>query len=55
MTDPFYAMFRGIVGSPSLDGYTLALPIILAIVVYAVLHAGIKALLRLIAHRRTEI
>jgi len=55
VTDPFYAMFRGIVGSPSIDGYTLALPIVLAIVAYAVLHAGIKALLRMIAHRRTEI
>jgi hypothetical protein len=56
VTAPFYAMFRGIVGSPSIEGgYTLALPIIFAIIVYAVLHAGIKALLRLIAHRRTEI
>lgn len=55
VTAPFYAMFRGIVASPSIDGYTLALPIVLAIVVYALLHAGIKGLLRLIAHRRTEI
>jgi hypothetical protein len=55
VTAPFYAMFRGIVASPSIDGHTLALPIVLAIVVYALLHAGIKALLRMIAHRRTEI
>ena len=55
VTAPFYGMFRGIVGSPSVEGYTLALPIVIAIVVYALLHAGIKALLRLVAHRRTEI
>lgn len=56
VTAPFYALFRGIVASPASEGgYTLALPIVIAIVVYAVLHAGIKGLLRLIAHRRTEI
>ncbi len=56
VTDPLYAPFRGIVGSPSIDGgFTLALPIIIAIVVYALLHAGINGLLRLFAHRKTEI
>ena len=56
VTAPFYAAFRGIVASPRSDGgFTLALPIVIAIIVYAMLHAGIKALLRLIAHRRTEI
>jgi uncharacterized protein YggT (Ycf19 family) len=56
VTDPFYSMFRGIVASPTVEGgYTLALPIVIAIIVYALLHVGIKALLRLIAHRRTEI
>jgi hypothetical protein len=33
----------------------LALPIVIAIVAYLVFHMGIKALLRLIAHRKTEI
>ncbi len=56
ITDPLYAPFRGIVGSPTVEGgYTLALPIIIAIVVYALLHAGINGLLRLFAHRKTEI
>jgi len=56
VTAPFYAPFRGIVASPSAEGgYTLALPIVIAILVYALLHVGIKALLRLIAHRRTRI
>lgn len=56
VTDPLYAPFRGIVASPRAEGgYTLALPIVIAIVVYALLHAGINGLLRLIAHRKTEI
>jgi uncharacterized protein YggT (Ycf19 family) len=56
VTDPFYAMFRGIVPSPSVEGgYTLAVPIIIAIVAYALLHAAINGFLRMIAHRKTEI
>ncbi|RPI77541.1 MAG: YggT family protein [Desulfobacteraceae bacterium] len=55
VTDPFYSVFRGIVGSPTLGGFTLVLPIVIAIIVYALLHMGITRLLRLIAHRNTEI
>jgi uncharacterized protein YggT (Ycf19 family) len=55
VTDPFYYVFRGIVASPSAGGYTLVVPIVIAIVVYALLHLGINRLLRLIAHRKTEI
>jgi uncharacterized protein YggT (Ycf19 family) len=55
VTDPFYAMFRGIVASPTAEGFTLALPIVIAMLAYLVLHMGIKGLLRLIAHRKTEI
>ena len=55
LTDPFYAMFNGIVASPSAGGFTLAIPIIIAICVYGMLHFGITRLLRLIAHRKTEI
>jgi uncharacterized protein YggT (Ycf19 family) len=56
VTDPLYAPFKGIVASPSLDGgHTLALPLLIAIIVYALLHAGINGLLRLLAHRKTEI
>ena len=55
VTDPLCSMFRGIVPSPTAGGYTLVLPIVIAIIVYALLHAGITRLLRLIAHRRTEI
>ena len=56
VTDPLYRPFRGIVASPTVEGgYTLALPIVIAIIVYALVHAGINGLLRLIAHRKTEI
>jgi hypothetical protein len=51
----FYAPFAGIVPSPSKDGFTLALPIIIAIVSYMFLHLVINQLLRIFAHRKTEI
>jgi uncharacterized protein YggT (Ycf19 family) len=56
VTDPFYAPFRGIVAEPTAEsGARFALSILLAIVVYALLHLGINGLLRLVAHRKTEI
>lgn len=56
ITNPFYGMFRGIVASPvAEDGSTLALPIVIAIIAYLMLHVTIKSFLRLIVHRRTEI
>ena len=56
VTDPLYRPFRGIVASPTAEGgYTLALPIVIAIIVYALVHAGINGLLRLFAQRKTEI
>src|ERR1051325_8949440 len=56
VTNPFYAPFRGIVASPSTDqGHTLMLPLVIAIIVYLLLHLGINGLLRMIAHRKTAI
>jgi uncharacterized protein YggT (Ycf19 family) len=56
VTDPFYALFRGIVGSPAAEGgYVLAVPIIIAIAVYALLHAAINGFLRMIVHRKTAV
>jgi uncharacterized protein YggT (Ycf19 family) len=56
VTDPLYAPFRGIVASPTTEsGNTLALPIVIAIIVYALLHAAINGLFRLLAHRKTAI
>ena len=56
VTSPFYEPFRGIVSSPSTDnGHTLMMPLVVAIIVYILLHLGINGLLRLIAHRKTAI
>ncbi len=56
VTDPFYAPFRGIVASPTTpEGFTLALPIVIALVVYMLLHMAINGLLRMFVHRKTEV
>ena len=56
VTNPFYEPFRGIVASPSTDsGHTLMLPLVIAFIVYLLLHLGINGLLRIIAHRKTAI
>lgn len=56
VTNPFYAPFRGIVASPSAEGgNTLVVPIMIAIVAYALLHAAINGLLRMVGTRKTEI
>ncbi len=55
VTDPIYAPFKGIVASPTAEGHTLALPIVVAIVVYALVHLAINGLLRILAHRKVEI
>lgn len=56
VTDPFYRPFRGIVASPSTEGgHTLMLPLVIAIIVYVLLHLGINGLLRIIAHRKTAV
>jgi uncharacterized protein YggT (Ycf19 family) len=56
VTDPFYKPFRGIVASPSTeDGHTLMMPLVIAIIVYVLLHLAINGLLRIIAHRKTAV
>jgi hypothetical protein len=56
VTNPFYAPFKGIVASPSTDsGHTLMLPLVIAIIVYILLHLGINGLLRMLAHRKTAV
>lgn len=56
ISDPFYAPFRGIVASPTTpEGYTLALPIVVALIVYILLHMAINGLLRMFVHRKTEV
>ncbi|MFN2491799.1 MAG: YggT family protein [Pyrinomonadaceae bacterium] len=56
VTNPFYSPFRGIVASPGTEqGHTLLLPIVVAIIAYVILHLAINGLLRLVAHRKTQI
>ena len=56
VSNPFYAPFRGIVASPRTDqGHTLLLPVVVAIVSYVLLHLLLNGLLRMLAHRKTEI
>ena len=56
VSNPFYLPFQGIVASPRTDGgHTLMLPIVIAIIAYALLHLAINGLLRMFAHRKTEI
>lgn len=56
VTNPFYAPFKGIVSSPTTEGgNTLLVPIVIAIVVYGLLHLGINGLLRMVGSRKTQI
>ena len=56
VSNPFYAPFRGIVASPRTDqGHTLLLPVVVAIISYVLLHLLLNGLLRMLAHRKTEI
>ena len=56
VTNPFYEPFRGIVSSPSTgDGHTLMMPLVIAIIVYILLHLAINGLLRMLAHRKTAV
>jgi uncharacterized protein YggT (Ycf19 family) len=56
ITDPLYAPFRGIVAEPTAEGGSrLAFSVIIAIIVYVLVHLGINGLLRLLAHRKTQI
>lgn len=55
VTDVIYAPFKGIVPSPSVEGVTLALSIVIALIAYALLHLAINGLLRIFVHRKTEV
>ncbi len=56
VTGPFFAPFDGIVASPASEGgNTLVAPILIALLVYSILHAGINGLLRMVGHRKTTI
>jgi uncharacterized protein YggT (Ycf19 family) len=56
LSSPFYAPFRGIVPSQSAEGgYTLVVPLLVALLAYAILHGAINAALRMVGQRKTEI
>ena len=56
VTNPFYTPFRGIVSSPNIEGgHTLMMPLIVALIAYILLHLAINGLLRMLAHRKTQI
>jgi len=56
VTNPFYSPFEGIVSSPSVEGgHTLVVPLIIALIAYALLHAAINGMLRMFVHRKTAI
>jgi uncharacterized protein YggT (Ycf19 family) len=55
ISDPFYSPFKNIVPINTLEGgHPVVWPLIVAIVAYMVLHAAIRGLLRLAAHRRVN-
>ena len=56
VTNPFYDPFRNIVSSPRTDGgHTLMMPLVIAFIVYLLLHLAINGILRIVAHRKTAI
>lgn len=56
ITAPLYAPFRGIVSSPEAPGgYRFEWPLLIALLVYALLHLTINRLLRMVATRKTEV
>ncbi|MDB5987666.1 MAG: hypothetical protein JWR16_2719 [Nevskia sp.] len=56
VTAPLFAPFKGTLPSNDLDtGMVFSTAVLLALVVYALLHAAIKGLLRVVGRRRTEI
>lgn len=56
VTYPFYVPFRGIVPSPTTEGgFTLAVPVLIALVVYMLLHVGVNGMFRLAARRKTTV
>jgi uncharacterized protein YggT (Ycf19 family) len=56
VTDPFLRPFRGIVPTQEVaEGFTLAVPVLVALLVYGLFHLAINRLLRVIVYRRTGL
>jgi uncharacterized protein YggT (Ycf19 family) len=49
LTNPFYAPFKGIVASDTLDGtHPIVWPLVIAMLAYMVLHGALRGLLRFV-------
>lgn len=48
LSDPFYAPFKGIVASSSVEGAHFVWPLLVAVFGYVLLHAAIRGVLRLV-------
>ena len=48
LTQPFYRFFEGLFASTNFAGFVIEWPLLVAIVVYALLHGGIRAVLSLL-------
>lgn len=56
ITAPVYAPFRGILPTPTAEqGYAFSSSVLLAILVYVMIHLAIKGLLRIVGRRSTEL
>lgn len=56
VTTPLFAPFKGILPTPALEeGFVFSSSVLLAIVVYVLIHASIKGLLRIVGRRSTEL
>ncbi len=53
LTEPFYAPFRGLFAATDFEGAHIVWPLLVAIAVYALIHAAIRGLIGLIAVDRT--
>ncbi len=54
-TRPLLAPFKGLMPDPSVGSFQLMLSYIIALIVYALLHAAIKGLLRLMVEKKSAI
>lgn len=54
-TGMFYAPFAGLLPNSSRDGFSAVLQIVIAIIVYMILHLAVNGFLRIFAHRKTSI
>lgn len=55
VTDPFFSPFRDIVASPEVGPGHFAMPVLVALFAYMVLHFAINRLMRTITRRKTEL